>query len=113
MTTTTHDQTAKLGEILDQTGEPIRQVSRQTLDMIRSEGDQLVSCANDKIRKYPLPSVLGALAVGMAIGCLIGSGRNHSSPQERFMDEPLDLANHLGESVKNSLGQLYTHLKFW
>lgn len=113
MTTTTQDQTAKLGDILDQTGEPFRQVSRQTLNMIRTEADHLVSCANDKIRKNPLPSVLGTLAVGIAIGCLIGTGRNHSSSQERFIDEPLDLANQLGESVKNSLGQLYSHLKFW
>lgn len=113
MTTTTNDTTAKLGNILDETGKPIRQASRETLDVIRAEAGQLVSSANDKIRKNPLPSVLGALAVGLAIGCLIGSGRNHCSPRERFIEEPLDLANHIGDSVKNSLSQLYTNLKFW
>ena len=113
MTTTTNDTTAKLGDILDSSGAPIRQVSRQTLDIIRTETDQLVTCANEKIRRNPLPSVLGALAVGVAIGCLIGSSRSHSSSQERLIEEPLDLANHIGESVKNSLAQLYTNLKFW
>lgn len=114
MTNETLNKTAgELTEILDRTGEPIRKATRDTCDKIRNDAGQMITCASDRIRQNPVPSVLGALAVGVAIGCLITSGKNHSSFQERIVEEPLNIASHIGESLTDSLSRLYTNLKFW
>lgn len=114
MTTPNIDKTAdQLSDILDRTGEPIRKAADEAYQTLRTEGSQLVSCASERIRQNPVPAVLGALALGIGIGCLIASGKNHYSEERHFMDEPLDLAGHVGESLTNSLGRLYSNLKFW
>ena len=53
--------------------------------------------------------VLGALGLGIAVGCLIMSAR-HESPEEHFITGP---ANHAAEAVGATLNRLYANLKFW
>jgi ElaB/YqjD/DUF883 family membrane-anchored ribosome-binding protein len=114
MTNPTIDKTAgQLSDILDRTGEPIRKAADDAYQTFRTEGGQLISCASARIRQNPVPAVLGAVALGIGIGCLIASGRNQCAEERHFIDEPLDLAGHIGESLTNSLSRLYANLKFW
>lgn len=98
----THESISKpLGAILDRNGKP--------LQCARSEGDDILACASDRIRENPISMVLGALGLGIAVGCLIMSAR-HESPEEHFITGP---ANHAAEAVGATLNRLYANLKFW
>ncbi len=109
MTTDNINTTAgELSDTLDRTGETLREKSTELCSAISKETSHLVSCASKQIRENPLPAVLGAVGIGVAIGCLLMSGRQ--SPEERFVQEPLDQA---GDAIRNSLSHLYNSLKFW
>lgn len=110
MTTETIAQPAEqLSESLDRTGKIIREKSSLACDAMAKEANHLASCASQRIRENPLPAVLGALGLGIAIGLLITSGRQ-STYQEALIQEPLE---HAGDAVRNSLGHLYNSVKFW
>lgn len=111
MTTETIPQTAEqLGETLDRTGKIIREKSAVACDALSKEANHLATCASERIRENPLPAVLGAVGIGIAIGVLIASGRQSNNYHETLIQEPLE---HASDAVRNSLGHLYNSVKFW
>jgi ElaB/YqjD/DUF883 family membrane-anchored ribosome-binding protein len=111
MTTETITEPAEqLSETLDRTGKIIREKSALACDAMAKEASHLATCASERIRENPLPAVLGAVGIGLAIGMLIMSGRQSNNYQQALVQEPLE---HAGEAVRNSLGQLYNSVKFW
>ena len=69
-----------------------------------------MSRASGKIRRNPLPAVAGAFAFGIAIGCVIMSGRQSDSHESFDLREPLADA---GDILTGSLRAVYNNLKFW
>ena len=96
----------QLGDILDRTGP----VTADATHAIYDEAAHLFSCANDYIRKNPVPVVLGAAAFGIAIGYLIVANRREDTFQERYVNEPLENAS---DALSSSFARLYDNLKFW
>lgn len=101
---------AQLGEILERNGQPVLQASKEASQAICSEAEHLLACATDRIRENPVPIVVGALALGVAIGYLIVSGRHTPTFRERYVNEPLD---HAVDSLGSSVSRLVENLKFW
>ncbi|GAA5125747.1 hypothetical protein JIN84_14605 [Luteolibacter yonseiensis] len=106
---TTHPA-EQIRETLDHTGQIIREKSAIACDAMAKEASHLATCASERIRENPLPIVLGAVGVGIAIGALIMSGRQSHSYQEALIQEPLE---HAGDAIRNSLGHFYNSVKFW
>ncbi len=78
-----------------------------------SEPVDVLAQASECIRKNPLSSVVGAAVFGLAVGCLIMSGRHEATLQERFVEEPMDHANEVLSNVSENLSRLVANLKFW
>jgi ElaB/YqjD/DUF883 family membrane-anchored ribosome-binding protein len=89
---------------------PLEESAETTCQTIRKEADQLISRASEKIRSNPLPAVAGAFAFGIAIGCVIMSGRQSGSNDSFDLREPLA---ETGDILSSSLRALYENLKFW
>lgn len=100
----------QLGDRLARTGEPIRLAATEACHAARSEAEHALSRAAGSIRKNPLSFTVGAVAFGVAVGCLIMSGRHTPTVRERLVIEPLE---HAGGAIATSLSRLYGNLKFW
>jgi hypothetical protein len=81
-------------------------------NVIRSETEKVVARASDLIRKKPLPVVAGAVAFGVALGCLIMAERSHESG-ESFVADSVDDARETISNISDSLGRILSTLKFW
>ena len=89
---------------------PVEASAETSCQTLRKEANQLISRASTQIRRNPLPAVTGAFAFGIAIGCVIMSGRQ-SQPNESFdLRQPLADAD---EILTGSLRAVYNNLKFW
>ncbi len=88
-------------------------MNTETITDEASEPIDVLEITNDCIRKNPLASVMGAAVFGIAIGCLIMSGRHTPTMQERYVEEPLENANELLSNVSENLTRLVANLKFW
>ncbi|RYD20297.1 MAG: hypothetical protein EOP88_15630 [Verrucomicrobiaceae bacterium] len=77
---------------------------------LRNEASHFLSCANNHIRKNPVPMVAGAAVLGLALGLLM-SGR-HEEPvcKASFLNDLPDQAN---DFLSNTLATLRGNLKFW
>lgn len=83
-----------------------------TLENMRRDADHAAACANKYIRKRPLPVVAGAVVFGVAVGCLIMSGRDAGSRHptvSHAIDDARDAISH----ISHSLGRVLADLKFW
>ncbi len=104
-------QTAeKLNDQLLQAAEPLQQAAKNAYRTAREEGCQMISGASERIRQNPVPVVVGAVAFGIAVGCLIMSGRHTPTFQERYVDEPVAQVT---DTINTTLARLYETLKFW
>lgn len=94
----------------EKAAETISRKSKEACCAVSQEASDLFACANDTIRKNPIPAVAGAFAFGLAVGCLIMSGRSSETLEDRYVHEPLDLA---ADAISNTLNRLRRNLKFW
>jgi hypothetical protein len=104
------ETTDQLGASIDKKVESLEQRAREAAATVRCEAENAASCANDCIRKNPLPVVAGAFAFGVAVGYLIVTTRHTPTFQERYFREPLDHAN---DALSNTFHRLAGNLKFW
>ncbi|MEO5912887.1 MAG: hypothetical protein ABIS50_01555 [Luteolibacter sp.] len=102
-------KTEEIGDNFTAMLKPVEDSASTACECIRKEAEKMMSCASDKIRSNPLPAVAGAFAFGIAVGCLIISGRN-SSAHDFDLREPLADAS---DTLSNSLRAVYENLKFW
>lgn len=91
--------------ILGPGGEHLEQASREVCNQVRDRADELLAEAKHCIRRNPVPVVLGAQGVGIAIGCLIACNRSAPSLQDRASDA--------GDAIADSARNLFDNLKFW
>ena len=77
----------------------------------RDEANHLLSCANEHIRKNPVPVVAGAAVLGLALGLLM-SGR-HEEPASRASSLLNDLPDQAGDLLSSTLASIRSNLKFW
>ncbi len=109
-TESTIHEAAELSDTLASRAKPLIKSSRESCQAFRSEAGDFLACASERIRQNPVPAVAGAVAFGIAVGCLIMSGRHTATASERFISEPLEDA---GDAISASLGRLFGNLKFW
>lgn len=103
---TLNEDAGKLTDGIKRAGENIADYSAETYKAASDRASDLLGCTTDAIRANPIPAVVGALALGIAIGSLIVSGRRSS-----FIDE--DTFADAGDAISRSLSRLSDHLKFW
>lgn len=100
----------EIGDSFSHLLKPVEASAESTCQAFRKEADHLISSASDKIRSNPLPAVAGAFAFGIAVGCLIMSGRQSGTHDSFDLREPLADA---GDALTKSLRAVYDNLKFW
>ncbi|RYD37076.1 MAG: hypothetical protein EOP87_04265 [Verrucomicrobiaceae bacterium] len=81
-----------------------------TCGALRDEACHLLSCANEHVRKNPVPVVAGAAVLGLALGLLLS---NRHEPESRAASLLADLPEHTGDFLSNTLATLRGNLKFW
>lgn len=96
------------GKNLTDALQPLEDAAEQTCHSIRTEAGRALSCANSRIRANPLPAVAGAFAFGIAVGCLIMSGRSREDFHSHGLRESLDDA---GKAMSHSLRSAYNNLR--
>jgi ElaB/YqjD/DUF883 family membrane-anchored ribosome-binding protein len=77
--------------------EAAKQVTQQATDAARNccesvstKVDETVVRAQDYVKKNPMAIVLGAVAFGVAVGCIVAlSTRHRPTLRERFVDDPV------------------------
>ncbi|MES2660538.1 MAG: hypothetical protein V4689_18075 [Verrucomicrobiota bacterium] len=105
------NQAAEAADSFTQMLKPVEAAAESTCQTFRKEADHMISCASDKIRSNPLPAVAGAFAFGIAIGCLIMSGRQ--SMEHHALDDLRQPLADAGDSLTSALRGVYDNLKFW
>ena len=61
---------------------------------VRAKADDTAVATSEYVRQHPMPSVLGAIALGVGLGYLLALSARHHQPslREQYVDEPLDAA---------------------
>lgn len=97
--------TAEAEAQIKNVSERVADSTTEAYKVVQEHAVEFLDCATDTIRRNPLTAVVGALGVGVALGCLLVSSRGHSINEDTFVD--------LGDSVTHSLSRLFDQLKFW
>ncbi len=100
----------EIGETFTNILQPIENSAESACHSLRKDAKQVISRVNETICGNPLPSIAGAFAFGIAIGCLIMSGRQSSVHHSLGLREPLADA---GDALSASLRNAYKSAKFW
>lgn len=93
---------------VDATKDATHSASDAAKDMYDSVSDKTENTlvrSKEYVRENPLPAVIGALALGAAIGYLIVASRREPTFQERYADA-------VG-SLSDQMGRVGSNLKFW
>jgi ElaB/YqjD/DUF883 family membrane-anchored ribosome-binding protein len=69
--------------------EHTREVMQERYQQVRAGAEQGLAAGQTYVREHPLPTVLGALALGTLIGFAIGISRREETFSERLSDHPL------------------------
>ena len=97
---------SKVGEGVERTTEYARHAADATMDaahratdtakdMYQSaalKAEDTLAASKEYVRQNPVLVVVGALAFGAAIGCMLMMARRQPTFRERYVDEPLDSA---------------------
>jgi len=80
---------------VDATKDAAHHATGSAKDMYQSaalKAEDTLSTSKEYVRQNPVLVVVGALAFGAAIGCMLMMARRHPTFRERYVDEPLDSA---------------------
>ncbi len=96
---TCHTLSSKVGQGGERTKEYAQHAGDATKDAARDmyqsaalKAEDTLATSKEYVRRNPVIVVVGALAFGAAIGCLIMMARRQPTFRERYVDEPLDSA---------------------
>lgn len=109
MTTESIQNAGQLDDAPSHIGERVHTSQGGTCTMVRNEACHLLSCANEQIRKNPVPIVAGAAVVGLAIGYLLMSGKETPETRASVLTDLPDQARDYLSHTLATLG----NLKFW
>lgn len=69
------------------------EAAKETYQTVRAKADETAARTGEYVRQHPMPSLLGAIAFGAALGYLLATvRRDEPTFRERYVDEPLDTA---------------------
>jgi ElaB/YqjD/DUF883 family membrane-anchored ribosome-binding protein len=71
--------------------EHTREVVQEKYQQVRANAEQGLAAGETYVREHPLPTVLGALALGTLIGFAIGVSRREETLSERMSEHPLQV----------------------
>lgn len=91
----------------------LESAGEDAIKTVTENGECVLSCASDHIRKNPIAVVFGAVVFGVAVGFLISSSRHEKTLRELYLDEPLDQAGNLLGRASSNIAALGSNLKFW
>lgn len=91
----------------------IESAGEDAIKTATQNGECVLSCATDHIRKNPIAVVFGAVVFGIAVGILISSSRHEKTLRELYLDEPLDQASNLLDRASSTVSAFGSNLKFW
>lgn len=77
---------------------------------LREEANHFLTCANNHIRKNPVPVVAGAAVLGLALGLLMSSRHEEPVSGVSFLSDLPDQAN---DFLSSTLASIRGNLKFW
>lgn len=80
---------------VDATRDAAHRATDTAKDMYQSAAlktEDTLATSKEYVRQNPVLVVVGALAFGAAIGCMLVMARRHPTFRERYVDEPLDSA---------------------
>ena len=83
------------GKLIDTGLSVAKDVTDATKDICHSvseKAEDTLVRSKEYVRENPVPVVLGALALGVAIGYLIVTARREPTFRERYVDDPLNTA---------------------
>ena len=91
---------SKVEEGVDRTKEYAQHAVDATKDAAREmyqstalKAEDTLTNSKEYVRQNPVLVIVGALAFGAAIGCLLMMARRQPTPRQRYVDEPLDSAH--------------------
>lgn len=90
--------------------ETVKRRSKEACSDTAEEAGDFLASAHETIQRNPIPSVAGAFALGLAIGCLMISGRSQYTMKDRYIHAPLD---HATDVITSTLNRLCGNFKFW
>ena len=67
------------------------QLAHEAANTVRVKTDEGITRSQEYVRQNPLPTILGALAVGIAVGYLV-TRREEETVAERYVSEPIHSA---------------------
>ncbi len=78
----------KAGEAYD----VVRAKADETYRTVRAKADETAAATGEYVRQHPMPSLLGAVALGVGLGFLLAVTSRRPQPtfREHFVEEPLD-----------------------
>jgi ElaB/YqjD/DUF883 family membrane-anchored ribosome-binding protein len=69
------------------------EAAKDTYQTVRAKADETAARTGEYVRQHPMPSLLGAIAFGAALGYLLATARRDEPTfRERYVDEPLETA---------------------
>lgn len=92
-------------QIVGPAGEALQEASQGAYRQVHERACDLYDEASDCIRKNPVAVVAGALALGVAVGCLIMMGRDSEADSNPLTDA--------SDAICDSARGVFDHLKFW
>lgn len=116
-----HDATQRVSEFAHDAGQRVSGLAHDAAEVVKQKADRSISVSQDYVRGNPLPTILGALAVGMVVGYLV-SRREEEEKVQKLAREPLhaardavysilgpisDRLHHQYDSAKDSADDLY------
>jgi ElaB/YqjD/DUF883 family membrane-anchored ribosome-binding protein len=78
----------------EDTYDVVRAKADETYRTVRAKADETAVATGQYVRQHPMPSVLGAVAIGVGLGYLLALSARRPQPsfREQYVDEPLDAA---------------------
>ena len=72
----------------------VRTKADETYRTVRAKASETAVATNQYVRQHPMPSVLGAVAIGVGLGCLLALSARRRQPtfREHFAEDPVDAA---------------------
>jgi ElaB/YqjD/DUF883 family membrane-anchored ribosome-binding protein len=87
-----HSATTAAKDVMHQASDVVHQASdaaRACCTTVSTKVEDGISHAQERLQQNPLAIVLGAVAVGIAIGCALALSRRAPTFRERFADDPV------------------------
>lgn len=81
----------RVSELAHDAGKRVGVLAHDAAEVVKEKADRSISVSQEYVRGNPLPTILGALAVGMVVGYLV-SRKEEEEQVKKYAHEPLQAA---------------------